>query len=47
MSSLFEQGRPKYGRFESAPQSIDIKDFVYTSPFGRPITGVEKIEFVI
>lgn len=42
MSSLFEQGRPKYGRFESAPQSIDIKDFVYTSPFGRPITGVEK-----
>lgn len=42
MSSLFEQGRPKFGRFESAPQRIDIKDFVYTSPFGRQINGVEK-----
>lgn len=42
MSSLFEQGRPRYGRFDSAPQRIDIKDFMYTSAFGRQINGVEK-----
>lgn len=42
VNSLFEQGRPKYGRFEQAPQQININDFVYASAFGRQITGLEK-----
>lgn len=42
MISLFEQGRPQYGRFEKAPQRIDIKEFQYQTAFGRPITGLEK-----
>lgn len=40
--SLFEQGRPQFGRFDQAPQRIDIKDFQYVSAFGRPIMGLEK-----
>lgn len=42
MNSLFEQGRPKFGRFEQAPQQININEFVYSSAFGRQITGLEK-----
>jgi hypothetical protein len=42
VNSLFEQGRPKYGRFEQAPQQININEFVYSSAFGRQITGLEK-----
>ncbi len=42
MKSLFEQGKPQYGRFERAPQCIDIKNFSYTTPFKKNITGLKK-----
>ena len=42
MKSLFEQGKPKYGRFECAPQYIDINHFEYLTPFKKSITGLKK-----
>lgn len=42
MKSLFEQGKPQYGRFEHAPQCIDIKNFNYSTPFKKNITGFTK-----
>ncbi len=42
MKSLFEQGRPQYGRFERTPQCIDIKNFNYATPFKKTITGFRK-----
>lgn len=42
MKSLFEHGKPRYGRFKTIPQCIDIEDFNYMSPFKRQITGLKK-----
>lgn len=42
MKNLFEQGKPQYGRFEHAPQCIDIKNFNYSTPFKKNITGFTK-----
>jgi hypothetical protein len=42
MKNLFEQGKPRYGRFKIVPQCIDIKDFNYISPFKRHITVLKK-----
>ena len=42
MNSLFEQGKPRYGRFERAPESIDIKNFNYSTPFKKSVTGYKK-----
>lgn len=42
MKSLFEQGKPRYGRFARAPASIDIKHFKYSTPFRKLVTGYKK-----
>ena len=42
MKSLFQQGKPQYGRFEQVPQHININDFEYYSPFKKSITGLKK-----
>lgn len=33
---LIEHGQPRYGRLASAPSDINLADFDYVSPYGRP-----------
>ena len=42
MKSLFEHGKPRYGRFERAPLCIDIHNFNYATPFKKSVTGYKK-----
>lgn len=42
LKSLFALGQPRFGRLDSVPERIDIRQFKYKTPFSREITGWKK-----
>ncbi len=39
---LIVQGKPRFGRFGAPPAVINVADFDYRTPYGRPVSKMGR-----
>lgn len=42
MDLIQENGKPRYGRFESVPSTIHVQHYIYKTPYGKVLKGWRK-----